>query len=316
MLKPNPSPPDTDCPRHVRSGGIMRAILRAALWSVVIGLFVLVGRATPTAAAGPFAISPVASLTMTLPPTVITPNTQNYMCLVRTDYPGSGYTIPATVLCYSAAQPAAAPPPPPPPYQPPTHLQFTATINQATGHLTTAIIPCLYFDTLSPPTALRITLSATLSKAGTSVSGTVAVLQNSTSSAPVIYCADGSTTTSPLTLTPLPQTHDEDLDGCPDWAELGPDQTAGGLRDPFNMWDYFNPANTGIVLSGDITLEVNHYGHTDSEGPPNYGTKYDRGGVIAGANKWNLQPPDGIILSADITAAVDSYGHACGSGIN
>lgn len=101
---------------------------------------------------------------------------------------------------------------------------------------------------------------------------------------------------------------DTDFDGCSDAAELTTDPTAGGLRDPFNYWDYFNPANNSANLSGDITAVVNHYGL--GEGDALYGNRWDRSGNFPGVN-WSFRPADGIILSADITAAVASYGHMC-----
>ncbi len=109
---------------------------------------------------------------------------------------------------------------------------------------------------------------------------------------------------------------DTDQDGCPDRNELSDDAVIGGLRDPYNPWDYFNPLNNDINRTGDITAVVLRYGHDDGTGDPLYGQKYDRGGQIPGGNKWNLRPPDGQIRTGDITSAVNSYGHDCGVGIN
>jgi hypothetical protein len=102
---------------------------------------------------------------------------------------------------------------------------------------------------------------------------------------------------------------DTDGDGCRDGAEVGPDESHGGQRDPLNPWDYFNPSLDGINRTDDLTLEVIHYGH-DNNGDPLYSTRYDRTALVGG-HPWQFGPPNGTIRSADITAAVLSYGHDC-----
>ncbi len=103
---------------------------------------------------------------------------------------------------------------------------------------------------------------------------------------------------------------DTDFDGCSDATELTADPTLGGLRDPFDYWDYFNPLLNEINRTGDITAVVNKYGQDDDGMHPLYGNRWDRGGSFPGV-KWSFLPPDGIIRTADITAAVNSYGHDC-----
>ena len=118
--------------------------------------------------------------------------------------------------------------------------------------------------------------------------------------------------------------HDTDGDGCPDKNELSNSVGTGGLRDPFNRWDYFNPSNNATNRGKDITAVVNRFGQdalydhdSDPNTPkiqnPNYDTKYDRGAQIPENAGWNLRPPNGTIRGPDITAAVQSFGHDCGT---
>jgi hypothetical protein len=113
---------------------------------------------------------------------------------------------------------------------------------------------------------------------------------------------------------------DTDQDGCTDSRELagltpGTDNVGqGGLRDPSNPWDYFNPSNNATNRSKDITAVVNAFGI--DTGNPLYNQKHDRNGPIPGSNGWNLQPPNGTTRSQDITAAVNSFGHDCGVAVN
>jgi PKD repeat protein len=105
---------------------------------------------------------------------------------------------------------------------------------------------------------------------------------------------------------------DEDEDGCGNAAEI---QTApgserfGGLRDPFNPWDYFNPTQDGVNRVDDVAAVVLRYGQ--DQGSTQYGPQYDRS-QLADANPWQFGPPDGMIRVFEVTAAVRSYGHDCG----
>ncbi len=102
--------------------------------------------------------------------------------------------------------------------------------------------------------------------------------------------------------------YDFDLDRCPDKNELSNDQSHGGLRDPFNPWDYFNPTHDGLNRVDDILKVVGQY-FIDA-GNPSYTTDTDRTAVI-GANPWNLSKPNGQQRVDDILAAVKSYFHDC-----
>jgi hypothetical protein len=107
---------------------------------------------------------------------------------------------------------------------------------------------------------------------------------------------------------------DGDGDGCPDKRELGDTPggpTGGGLRDPLNRWDYFNPekVNTPHAQTvADILKVVSQYGK--NQGNAAYTIDTDRTAIIGG-NVWNLGPSDGQQTVADILAAVKQYNQNC-----
>ncbi len=107
----------------------------------------------------------------------------------------------------------------------------------------------------------------------------------------------------------LVDAYDYDLDNCPDKNELSNDQSHGGLRDPFNPWDYFNPTHDGLNRVDDILKVVGQY-FCDQGTCGTYTTDTDRTAVI-GANPWNLNKPNGQQRVDDILAAVKSYFHDC-----
>ena len=141
---------------------------------------------------------------------------------------------------------------------------------------------------------MAIGLSGTLSSDGQSFAGrwTFGTLQGSRSTGfPVDVDGDGCTT-------------EDERD-----TALG-SQSSGGLRDPLNPWDYFNPSQDGVNRVDDITAVVQKYGHDDRVFQ-DYEVRYDRT-ELAGGNPWQFGPPDETIRTFDITAAVRSYGHDCG----
>jgi subtilisin family serine protease len=113
----------------------------------------------------------------------------------------------------------------------------------------------------------------------------------------------------------LPMDSDSDGDGCPDKRELadtpGGTGTGGGLRDPSNRWDYFNPEKVNTPHQqtvADILYVVGKYGK--NQGNAAYTVDTDRTALIGG-NVWNLGPPDGQQTVADILAAVKQYNQNC-----
>ncbi len=107
---------------------------------------------------------------------------------------------------------------------------------------------------------------------------------------------------------------DTDGDGCPDKRELGDTPggpTGGGLRDPSNRWDYFNPEKVNTPHGqtvADILAVVGKYGK--GQGHALYSIDTDRTAIIGG-NVWNLGPADGQQTVADILAAVKQYNQNC-----
>ena len=106
------------------------------------------------------------------------------------------------------------------------------------------------------------------------------------------------------------QQRDNDGDGCPDQRELLDARLQGGLRDPFNHYDYFNPTQDGINRVDDILAVVNQYFLDDLPGQPDYTSLTDRTG-ITGANEWNLGPPNGLQRVDDILSSVKQYFNDC-----
>ncbi len=107
---------------------------------------------------------------------------------------------------------------------------------------------------------------------------------------------------------------DTDLDGCSNKSELQDNPSAGGLRDPYNHWDYFNPTKDGLNRVDDILKVVGQY-FCDNGTCPTYTRSTDRTAVI-GANPWNLNQPNGQQRVDDILGAVKSYFHDCSDGKN
>jgi len=109
---------------------------------------------------------------------------------------------------------------------------------------------------------------------------------------------------------------DLDGDGCQDVQEImtAPGtEVGGGLRDPKNPWDYFNPTGDGQNRLDDILAVVAQYGEDEtlpSDVPnPAYTSSTDR--TYLGPDPWNLGPPNGRQNVADIIAARNSFIHDC-----
>ncbi len=120
---------------------------------------------------------------------------------------------------------------------------------------------------------------------------------------------------------------DDDGDGCANMLELGSNATTGGLRDPDNFWDFFDPSLDGAIGFPDVLLLVQHFGTNDAggtasinrnsdplttpdPGPGIYPPRFDRGAVI-GPNGWDRAPPDGTISLTDFLALLSQFGHCC-----
>lgn len=129
---------------------------------------------------------------------------------------------------------------------------------------------------------------------------------------------------------------DTDRDTCSDSRELSDAASTGGLRDPFNHWD-FRTVPTGLpptrdrsVVTNDVTATVARFGATDAGGSAlvnryshpvttpisNDGAYYPAfdtaGGLIGSVGPRNLKGPDGAIAVADVAAIVSQFGNTCG----
>ena len=110
---------------------------------------------------------------------------------------------------------------------------------------------------------------------------------------------------------------DTDGDGCADERENGLDETAGGLRNYANPYDFYDvygpgqalPLDGQVDLANDILAVIQHYAPT---GVAPYAIQFDRG-PQTGANVWNMSAPDGVIdLANDILGVILQYLHNCG----
>ena len=129
------------------------------------------------------------------------------------------------------------------------------------------------------------------------------------------------TPTATATASPTAMPLDSDGDGCTDAQENGADPTRGGMRDPEDHWDFFDPTMDGSVSILDFFALLERFGSVGDptidplSGPPPapaYHTRFDRGGQI-GANGWNVAPPDGAIAITDFFALLAQFGHTCAS---
>jgi hypothetical protein len=100
---------------------------------------------------------------------------------------------------------------------------------------------------------------------------------------------------------------DTDGDGCSDLQEQSKDVFAGGLRDPLNPWDFFDPTGDQKHRLDDILAVIKHY--FTNKGGATYSTDADR--TLLGPNYWNLGAPNGYVRLDDILSVIKLYFHDC-----
>ena len=107
--------------------------------------------------------------------------------------------------------------------------------------------------------------------------------------------------------------HDTDGDGCSDLEELNPNVGRGGLRDPWNGFDYYDVNVDGdIDVPNDILQVILAY--LQSPGDPQYTAAKDRGGAF-GPFAHNRAEPDNIIeVPNDILPVILQYLNNCTDG--
>ena len=110
---------------------------------------------------------------------------------------------------------------------------------------------------------------------------------------------------------------DYDGDGSSNLHERSFSALTGGLRDPENVWDFFDtpgPGNArdGSITAADIARVVQRFGGSGNPAmdplsmppaPPAYHTAFDHMPAGAGA--------DGAITTQDIAVAVGQFGNTC-----
>jgi len=112
---------------------------------------------------------------------------------------------------------------------------------------------------------------------------------------------------------------DTDGDGCTDNREVQTapgSQMLGGLRNPLNPNDYFNPSGDLINRVDDILMVVAQYHKDDTDGnpglppyAPGYTPTTDR--TSKGPDLWRTGPPNGQQRVDDILNSVYQYHHDC-----
>jgi hypothetical protein len=113
---------------------------------------------------------------------------------------------------------------------------------------------------------------------------------------------------------------DDDSDQCSDVAEAGSNPVMGGMRNPYNFWDFFDPTRDAAVSGVDFFSVLGRFGATGNAAidplstpppAPAYHTRFDRG-TVAGSDPWDLGAPNGSISGTDFFAVLVQFGHACG----
>jgi hypothetical protein len=119
---------------------------------------------------------------------------------------------------------------------------------------------------------------------------------------------------------------DDDNDGCEDGLETGPNEEAGGLRNPHVFWDFFDtPDHTtnvrdASVAGTDFFRLLARFGSMGNQsidplstppGPPAYHTAYDRGPAASGQDVWDLTAANGSIAGTDFFSILAQFGHTC-----
>jgi len=101
---------------------------------------------------------------------------------------------------------------------------------------------------------------------------------------------------------------DTDRDGCVDEKELRSILNQGGLRDPWNPYDWYDINHDGAVTAGVDVLQV-----AQSFGvPANYSPRKDRGAVNYGPFAWNKSGPNNNINSGgDVLGVSQQFSSPC-----
>ena len=112
---------------------------------------------------------------------------------------------------------------------------------------------------------------------------------------------------------PLPhcETFDSDGDLCSDREELGPDPLAGGSRDRWYFWDFFDATGDRTADLSDALEVLSHFGHAPGDDPSDaFLDRYVPDPSHAFRTAQATGGRAGITLE-DALAALQSFGHSC-----
>jgi len=102
---------------------------------------------------------------------------------------------------------------------------------------------------------------------------------------------------------------DTDRDGCLDERELRPVLNQGGIRDPWNPYDWYDINHDGAVA---VTSDLLQIALANGAGNPNYAPRKDRGVLGYGPFGWNKSAPNGNIdITSDVLGAAQQVSQPC-----
>jgi hypothetical protein len=258
------------------------------------------------ASSATYSLPAVARIQGAFPGNVVQPIDTNRLCLMRLDLQGT--EVQTRSFCYWSSGYNPPPSLPLTDFLPLYHHAASGSYNPQTGIILLPYIPC---SEVLPQAGFGVSIVIQVGKGGGA--GTAAVIVTTDTSGPNYNCDDGvSSPPSALTFTPLDTppapTHDEDGDGCTDYRELGPGpQSTGGLRDPFNPYDFYDVNHDGEVSTTLDVLQVSQAWGV----PAKYVWHKDRG-VTLGPNAWNRTGPNkSINITEDLLAVAAQVGSPC-----
>ena len=123
------------------------------------------------------------------------------------------------------------------------------------------------------------------------------------------------------TAQPFGPTDDHDRDGCDDKVEITSSTPGnGGIRDPLNKWDFFDPTRDGSVAGTDFFALL---GRFNTSGDPSldpfnptlpasgYHPRFDRGPSVDGSASHVLSPANGTIAGTDFFSVLGQFATTC-----
>jgi hypothetical protein len=180
--------------------------------------------------------------------------------------------------------------------------------------------PCILDFT--PGTNLQVTVSLTADKTLENTdSGTITVVldtihDNNSGGSPADDCDDPAGTdafTSTTYDSPSSAVEDvdddTDNDGCLDVREGESVRALGGIRDPWNPYDYNDINHDGDI---NVVVDILQVAAAFGPGDPDYAPRKDRGPLNYGPFPWNKSAPNGDVdVVGDILGVASQFGDLC-----